>query len=157
MLSHEILKKWSNEVTIVPIVLAEMLFCIYIAYIRVSIYFTVLFFYDWIWPLQTRRTATCLWGRTSVFYWRTKGMLVDMSFKENQVSFNNNKIIVGCKYFDLQITVKVLKIKSFLLKCVIDLNPFYKYQLACEAWNGFVRTELPQTTTFISVWNLKNN
>lgn len=60
-------------------------------------------------------------------------MLVDMSFKENQVSFNNNKIIVGCKCFDLQITVKVLKIKSFLLKCVIDLNPFYKYQLACEA------------------------
>lgn len=34
MLSHEILKKWGNEVTIVPIVLAEMLLlhlhCIYL-------------------------------------------------------------------------------------------------------------------------------
>lgn len=119
-------------------------FNLHFIYLYISIYFTVLFFYDWIWSLQARRTATCLWGRTSVFYWRTKGTLVDMLLKQNQVSFNHNKIIIGCKHFDLKITVKFIKMKSFLLNVILSWKIHLTYQLAPEAWNGFVRTEVPK-------------
>lgn len=47
-------------------------------------------------------------------------MLVDMLLKQNQVSFNHNKIIIGCKHFDLKITVKFIKMKSFLLNVILS-------------------------------------
>lgn len=50
-----------------------------------------------------------------------------MPLKQNQLYFNVKKIIVECKYFDFQITVKVLKIKSLLiLKCGIDLKALFE-------------------------------
>lgn len=49
-----------------------------------------------------------------------------MPLKQNQLSFKLNKIIVGCKYFDVQVTVKVLKVKSLLLKCDIDLKALFE-------------------------------
>lgn len=122
----------------------SLLKCLFAIALYVSLCFAVLFFYDWIWPLQARRAATCLWGRTSVFYWRIKGMC---PWSRINFFFILNKIIVGCKYFDFQITAKVVKIKSLLLKYDIDLKALFEISAATWSVKWICKAQSTKATT----------
>lgn len=66
---------------------------------------------------------------------------------ESTFFFILNKIVVRCKYFDFQITAKVVKIKSLLLKYGIDLKALFEISAGTWSMKWICKAQSTEATT----------